>query len=170
MRARQGVFSLLSWLVAVSLAYVAIHLTGCEQAQNPHTPPSTPSAPALPSLGYLTDLEQARLQARTEGKPILVFFTAEWCKYCHQLADEVLCQGQIRSLTNQFVCVELDCDQFPRICQQYRVGSYPTLLLLNPQGHEIGRLVGFQPFGQVSGTLQLALQSLARAQRVQLRR
>ena len=46
---------------------------------------------AKPPKGWLTDLNKARVQARTKGKPImLVVSGSEWCPPCKDLEKNVL--------------------------------------------------------------------------------
>src|SRR5258708_7014516 len=53
----------------------------------------TPRAAASPrvargSLRFVEGFQRGYEQATAEAKPMLLFFTAEWCHFCHQMADE----------------------------------------------------------------------------------
>ncbi|MGC4003496.1 MAG: thioredoxin family protein [Pirellulales bacterium] len=106
---------------------------------------------------------QAETLSRQTGRPMLVFFTAEWCKYCHQLADETLSLPEVEELTRSFICVRIDADRQPDVCKALGIRSFPTLLCIGPQGQLQARIVGKQPTAQVMATLQNALQVPAQA-------
>ena len=52
--------------------------------------------------------------AERENKPLLLFFTAQWCHYCHQMAGEAFTNPQVVSLSEKFVCVLVDADSCAR--------------------------------------------------------
>ena len=93
---------------------------------------------------------------------MLVFFTARWCEYCHQMAAEAFTHPQVVNLSNQFVCVLVDADAEPAVCQQFQITGYPTLQFLSPRGVPLERVVGKRPGHQVLMAMQSALQHVAR--------
>jgi uncharacterized protein YyaL (SSP411 family) len=105
---------------------------------------------------------QGVAQASAQSKPMLVFFTAEWCQFCHQMADEAFTDPQVVRLAEQFVCILVDADREPGICQQYQVSGYPTIQFLSPRGVPLERIVGKKPGHQVLIAMQSALQNVAR--------
>lgn len=94
----------------------------------------------------------ADIAAKT-GRPLLLNFTgSDWCVWCHRLRDEVFqTPFFIRYADEALVLVEVD---FPRkkslppelkqqndsLAQRFNVDSYPTVLLLSPDGKELARL------------------------------
>jgi thioredoxin-related protein len=106
-----------------------------------------------------TDLDAAQKQARETGRPILVDFTgSDWCGWCIKLDREVFSQAAFKSYaTNNLVLLMLD---FPRtkpqtdavkklnasLAEKYGVEGFPTILLLDATGRELGR-TGYQPGG-----------------------
>lgn len=108
--------------------------------------------------GYQPGLELARDQ----HKPMLVFFTAEWCHYCHQLANEAFVQDAVVEMSRQFVCVLVDADAQPEVCREFRVRGYPTIQFLSPHGVPLNRVTGKQPGHALVQQMQAALQVVAR--------
>ena len=96
------------------------------------------------------------------GKPMLVFFTAEWCHYCHQMAEEAFTDQQVVSLSQNFVCILVDQEAEPEVGRQFRVGGWPTVLFLSSRGVALNRMVGKKPGHQVVMAMQAALQTIAR--------
>jgi thioredoxin-related protein len=100
--------------------------------------------------------------ARTQGKPMLLFFTARWCDYCHAMAKDAFCQDAVVSLSQRFTCVLVDADLEPDVCHQFRVRGYPTIQFLSPRGVPLNRVTGKQPGHHLVMEMQAALQAVAR--------
>jgi uncharacterized protein YyaL (SSP411 family) len=113
-------------------------------------------------LSFVPSYEQGRRQAAAEGKPMLLFFTASWCKFCHQMADEAFTHPQVVSLSSQFVCVLVDADAEPGVCRRFQVTGFPTIQFLSPRGVPLERIVGKKPGHQLMMAMQAALQNVAR--------
>ena len=127
----------------------------------PTSPRATNGPEAQGSLRFVRGFDSGSAQATAAGKPMLVFFTAEWCHYCHQMADEAFANPQVVGLANRFVCILVDADAEPGVCKQFRVQGYPTVQFLSPRGVPLNRLVGKKPSQQVMAAMQAALQSIA---------
>jgi thiol:disulfide interchange protein len=141
------------------------------QARAPAEPAGAPSEPApqasLPAvargrLNFVEGYAQGFQRAQADHKPMLVFFTAEWCHFCHQMADEAFSNPQVVTLAQQFVCVLVDADAEPEVCRQFRVQAFPTVQFMSPRGVPLNRVVGKKPGHQLMISMQAALQSVAR--------
>jgi len=113
-------------------------------------------------LRFVEGYQKGYAQAVAQGKPMLLFFTAEWCRYCHQMADEAFTNPQVVSLSEHFVCILVDADVEPSICQKYQVSGYPTVQFLSARGAPLDRIVGKKPGHQLMMAMQAALQNVAR--------
>ncbi|HUG10738.1 MAG TPA: thioredoxin family protein [Opitutaceae bacterium] len=110
-------------------------------------------AAAVPGDLWRTDFEAALTTAKDEGKAVLLDFTgSDWCVWCHRLEAEVFEQQAFLDYAREhLVLVRLD---FPRktklptelqaqndaLSERFDVGGYPTVILLDASGEEIGRL------------------------------
>lgn len=108
--------------------------------------------------GWQTNVETALKIAEKENKAVLILFTgSDWCGFCVRLHDDVLVKKDFTKLLKKdIVAVYLD---FPRnksmteeakkyngeLAQKYGVRGFPTTVLLNKKGEEIGRLPGYAP-------------------------
>jgi thiol:disulfide interchange protein len=131
------------------------------------TAPAT--APAVPhvargTISFVDGYQRGCEVARRERKPMLLFFTASWCQYCHQMANEAFNQTQVTNLSQRFVCVLIDADAEPQVCQNFQVRGYPTVQFLSPDGAPLHRVVGKRPGAQFLVDMQTALQAVARVQ------
>ena len=101
--------------------------------------------------------EQALATAKQQGKAVLVDFTgSDWCHFCIRLRADVLDHPAFATWAGQhFVLLEVDMPENPnfdrklreqntRLCAQYKVDAYPTLLVLDPAGNPLGGLFGYE--------------------------
>ena len=107
---------------------------------------------------------QALAQAQEENKPVVLFFTADWCAPCKQLKAQSLPDPQVQKLLSNFVAIKADVTANPgpeaqKIMRLYRVRGVPTMLFLDGKGQEImeSRLVGFQPPEHLASLMKMAL-------------
>jgi protein disulfide-isomerase len=122
---------------------------------------------ALASLGslhaaeakWLTNYDQAVKQAAAEKKPLVMNFTgSDWCGWCIKLDKEVFSKPEFVEYANQnLVLLKLD---FPRdkelkasekaqnekLAKQYGVRGYPTIIVLNSAGKQLGKM-GYEKGG-----------------------
>ncbi len=110
-----------------------------------------PGAPTEPSIVLPTgidwikgDVEAAFAQARAEGKPVLLYWGAEWCIPCHTLKAKVFSQPDFIEKARRFVTVYLDGDDLgaQKWAETHKVLGYPTVILLRPDRSEIARRQG----------------------------
>jgi thioredoxin-related protein len=99
------------------------------------------------------DLEAAKARANQEKKFILLCFTgSDWCPACKRLKSEVFDQAEFADFARaKFVMVEADFPRYKPIGhlqlqankaleKSFQIASVPTVVVLTPDGQEIGRL------------------------------
>lgn len=110
-------------------------------------------------LEWLTSLPEAQKKAKAEKKLVLMDFTgSDWCGWCIKLKKEVFDTKEFADYAKtNLVLVEVD---FPMRKEQsseikeanaalqkkYAVRGYPTLVVLDSEGNQVGQL-GYQPGG-----------------------
>ena len=107
-----------------------------------------------------TDLTRALDQARAEGKTVLLDFTgSDWCPWCVKFDHDVLDTDQFAGYARNKL--ELVLVDFPRskpqngalkqanqaLANRYHVTGFPTFVLVNYAGNELGRQVGYASGG-----------------------
>ena len=109
---------------------------------------------------WLTDLPKAEAQAKAQNKIVLLDFTgSDWCGWCIKFKKEVLDTPEFQGYADKnVVLVEVD---YPNKKEQsddlkkanaalkdhYDVQGFPTLVVLDKNGKEIGRQVGYSEGG-----------------------
>jgi protein disulfide-isomerase len=118
-----------------------------------------PEAAATAEFKWETDLEVAKKRAKDENKEILADFTgSDWCGWCIKLKKEVFDQPEFQEYAKKhLVMLELDFprkkelpakekEQNEKLSEEFKVEGFPTVLLINARGKEIGR-TGYQEGG-----------------------
>jgi thioredoxin-related protein len=111
-------------------------------------------------LNWGTDLPQALAQAKAEKKMVFIDFTgSDWCPGCIAFHKKIAASPEFASYANtNLVLVVAD---FPNnspqsdalksanlaLQKKYDVEGFPTLILLNADGKEVGRQLGYEPTG-----------------------
>jgi thioredoxin-related protein len=109
---------------------------------------------------WLTNLSLAMTQAQKENKTVLLDFTgSDWCGWCIKFKQEALDTPEFTAYAaKNLVLVEFD---FPNkkpqsdalkkanqvVATHYKVTGYPTFIVLNKDGKEIGRQPGYEKGG-----------------------
>lgn len=120
----------------------------------PATRPPPARADAVGQAGtWTTDVTAALAGATNSGRKTFLFFTgSDWCGWCQRLQAEVLGTDNFKAFAREhLVLVELDFpkrspqspalkQQNARLAQQYGIEGFPTIVVLDDAGREIGRL------------------------------
>jgi thiol:disulfide interchange protein DsbD len=101
------------------------------------------------------DLEKALARAKAEGKVVLVDIYAEWCAQCHELDEKTWPDAGIQAwISANAVAIRIDTDKVrPDLAAQLGIRSYPTVLLLDADGRELRRILGFRKAAELRSWL-----------------
>ncbi len=90
------------------------------------------------------EIDAAFAVARSENKPVFVYWGAKWCPPCNQVKVTLFNRQDFIERSRAFVPVYVDGDSpgAQKIGARFKVSGYPTMVLFNPQGQEVTRLPG----------------------------
>ena len=154
-------------LVVAVAALAAVSCSKRETANDSSSAKDSPSAKESPTTknssaaksGWLTNYEQAQAEAKANHKLMLMDFTgSDWCGWCIILEKEVFSKPKFQEYASKnLVLLELDFPrgkpiaaetqaQNERLARQYQIQGFPTIVVLNGNGKQVGEL-GYVPGG-----------------------
>ena len=119
-------------------------------------------------------IAEGTAEARANGKPLLLFFTAAWCPSCRDLKDGVNADAGIaRLLEERFVPVEVvdrtredgaNPPEVKKLVEAFRVTGLPTIVVFRPGGAAAARQPGYTTREEAFAFLRGALARLEEAE------
>ncbi|BDU68128.1 thiol:disulfide interchange protein DsbD [Geothrix oryzae] len=92
------------------------------------------------------DLEGALAKAQAEHKVVLVDIYADWCAQCKELDEKTWPDPALKAwIAQHAIPIRIDTDAKRKdLAAKLQIRSYPTVLLLDAEGRELRRILGFQ--------------------------
>jgi thioredoxin-related protein len=111
--------------------------------------------------------DQAQAIAKETGRPIMITFYADWCRYCRQMDREALSDQRVLTvLKKDFVAVRIDIESSEKLtfrgkqfthrqfAYMLRATSLPTTAFLTADAEPITYLPGMLDASLLTGVLQ----------------
>ncbi|MCC7553234.1 MAG: thioredoxin family protein [Methanobacteriaceae archaeon] len=100
---------------------------------------------SISDLNISTNLTQSLNDSEKLNKPVMIFFTSDSCYYCDEFKDKTLSDDRVVSkINNEYIFVSVNIKNDPQSAQEFEAYSTPTIVILNPEGDETFRLVGYK--------------------------
>lgn len=159
------------WLIPVVLAAVLLagpadaasaktRQAGFQKLQQDKSSEKTekPSGETVSAAGltWHTSLAAAQAEAKKSNRPILVLGTgSDWCGFCMRLEKNVLTDKEFQKFAkDSLVLVYADkpsrkkqsaevAKNSQELLDKFKVDGFPTVILLSPDGAELGRKAGY---------------------------
>ncbi|HEY1899414.1 MAG TPA: thioredoxin family protein [Steroidobacteraceae bacterium] len=115
---------------------------------------------ARPAIAwYRGSVESAFAAARTQNKPVFLYWGAKWCPPCHELKATVFSRPDFIEKLQLFIPVYLDGDDpgAQKWGDRFGVSGYPTVLVLRADHSELARISGGMDLSQYAQVLDLVL-------------
>ncbi len=100
------------------------------------------------------DYTRALEKAKAENKYILVDFWAVWCTECKKMDKKAFQDPEVQHLLEDFVLLKVDVDKVPQLKSQFLVAGLPTVVVVDANGEEVTRAIGYQTAEQMKKVLR----------------
>jgi thioredoxin 1 len=98
-------------------------------------------------VAWAQDFDAARTLAAESDRPLLLFFTAEWCAPCRVMKREVFADREVMQAINASavpVMLTAGAPGTDAVFERYQVGGTPVTIFTDPAGtvldYEVGRI------------------------------
>lgn len=146
---------------------ILLAVAGCGRSEVGTTPPTALRGldPQIITrrgdLHFVADVAAGCNLAAEQGRPCFLFFTADWCTFCHQMEETSYRDPRVAEMAANFVCVLVDADRYPEVCRSFSVTGYPTVQFVSANGRVLNRLVGRQSAAELVTGMRAALKRFA---------
>lgn len=124
-----------------------------EKAKNDVLRPDREAPRAAAPLAFSKDPEAVFAAAKSERKRILVDFETTWCGPCATMNKIVYSAAAVVEAAKSTLPLKVDGDERRDLTKRFNVGAYPTIILLDADGNELRRVVGYQSVAQMAAFL-----------------
>jgi thioredoxin-like negative regulator of GroEL len=108
---------------------------------------------------YTGGIDAAFAHAQSQGKPLFLYWGAEWCPPCHYLKTKIFTRPEFLARMKEFVPVYLDGDEesAQTLGEKLGVKGYPTVIIFSAAGEEMTRMPSTLPVEQYAEVLDRAV-------------
>jgi uncharacterized protein len=83
--------------------------------------------------------DDAFTKAQAEDKPLMLFLTAFWCRFCQRMDEGAFSDDENIALLNAyFIAVRAEDTQRPDVNTRYNLNGWPTIAFMAPEGELLG--------------------------------
>jgi thioredoxin-related protein len=98
------------------------------------------------TIWFNGDLEAAQAEANARDTVVMIEFFTDWCSWCRRLEADTFTASEVRRELENIVPLRRDAEkEGADLAKKFGVDSYPTMVFLDPEGHEMDRILGYLP-------------------------
>jgi tetratricopeptide (TPR) repeat protein len=96
-------------------------------------------------LSWYPSADEAMRDARTEGDLVLLSAGVDWCPWSRLMRESLFVHQSVIESLSSYRCVAFDADRDTVSCRKLGIVLYPTTVITDAYGAELGRMTGYQP-------------------------
>lgn len=143
--------------IAVGVALTALITLTPQGVYSEEVPQDSDS---LTSIVWITDYDRAVRQAGGSNKHIIVEFYTDWCEWCRKMEDSTFRDPQVVAMQERYLFARINAELDTATATRFRIGGYPTVILLEKSGNEVDRILGYVPTEEFVTTMDNYLQGV----------
>jgi thiol-disulfide isomerase/thioredoxin len=126
------------------LILVAFLITAVRQSRGDAQPMAGLSQ-SNSQIAWFHDLYEAHKASVATGRPMLIVFGADWCRYCRELDTKTLTNPNLAAYVSRyFIPVHLNTDHDKRVAEIFKAKPIPCTVVLSPSAVLISRTFGYE--------------------------
>jgi len=94
-------------------------------------------------IPWRADYDAGVAEARAAGKPVMLYFTADWCEPCKRMKRTTWADPAVRDALAGHVPIRIDIDKSPAMAKRFGVNSVPRLIILDDAGEPLSIRTGY---------------------------
>jgi thiol-disulfide isomerase/thioredoxin len=110
--------------------------------------PSVPQGPSAPQPNgpqlIAGSYAEALQKSGETGKPVLAFFTADWCTWCKKMKNETMTDSRVQSVLKNYILVYVDSDHDRNAVRKFGVDGLPSYVITNSREDKLKVETGFK--------------------------
>jgi thiol:disulfide interchange protein len=126
----------------------------------------TLAAATADKIPWTSDLNAGLLRSKSESKPVMIDFVAEWCGPCKSMNASTFSNAAVVQKAQAFIPVRIDIDEQKEIAAKYNgmARAYggpgiPNILFLSGNGTKLRQIIGFKTAKELLSEMDLVLKS-----------
>jgi uncharacterized protein YyaL (SSP411 family) len=107
--------------------------------------------------------DEAFRNAQTQNKPLMLFLSAFWCRYCQRMDEGAFSDSENIALLNAyFIATRAENAQRPDVDVRYNLNGWPTVAFMTPQGELLAaaNYLSSEDFGNLLARVYAGYQKL----------